>query len=84
MGRVSIAYVARFRYTDEPVLVTAAFCCPFCLRRASSVAIGPSGGDGTSVADCRCDRCDGTWIIVLNATQTLRMKLHPPMDVVIG
>jgi len=84
MGSVRIAYVARFDSVDEPAVVAAALSCPYCLRNASRVLLGPSDGDGTSVAHCRCNGCDEAWLIVLNSAQALRLRIHPPVDVVIG
>jgi hypothetical protein len=78
-----LADSARFQSADEAPVVAAAFCCPYCLRSASSVELGLSLDDGTSVADCRCDRCDAGWVIALNAMQTLRMRLCPPAGVVL-
>jgi hypothetical protein len=77
------ADTARFQCADVAPLVAAAFCCPYCLRSASSVALSPSFDDGTSDADCRCEGCDAEWAVVLNAMQTLRMRLCPPAGLVV-
>jgi hypothetical protein len=75
---------ARFQCADAAPLVAAAFCCAYCLRSASSVALWLSVDDGTSEATCRCDRCDEDWLVALSALQTLRMKLCPPADVALN
>jgi hypothetical protein len=75
---------ARFQCADEDAVVTAAFCCAYCLRSASSVALWLSVDDGTSEATCRCDRCDEEGLVALSVLQTLRMKLCPPADVAIN
>jgi hypothetical protein len=75
---------ARFQCADDDAIVSAAFCCAYCLRSASSVALWLSVDDGTSEATCRCDRCDAEWLVALSALQTLRMKLWPPADVALN
>jgi hypothetical protein len=78
-----VADIARFQCTDAAPVVAAAFCCPYCLRSASSVELSLSADDGTSDADCRCEACDARWPVALNAMQTLRMRLWPPDRLVV-
>ena len=75
-----VADAARFQVTDEAPLVAAAFCCPYCLRSASSVKLEILE-DGTADAACRCETCDARWEVALSAMQTLRMSLCPPAGV---
>ena len=76
--------VARFSGYDEPELVGAAFSCPYCLREPTGLELHGSAADGTSEAVCRCEPCDATWAVALDALQLMRMVLAPPRQLEIA
>jgi hypothetical protein len=67
---------ARFRPDDPDPLVQASFACSCCLRDPAAAAV-VHGADGTTV-QCRCDRCERTWTVLLAPEQGLRLQLRPP------
>ena len=64
---------ARFLAADSEELVSAAFACPICLRAATEVHLGDD------LADCVCTPCDRGWTVALDAFQTMRLALAPPV-----
>jgi hypothetical protein len=72
--------VARFGAHDDSALIAASFCCPYCLRAATAIALDEHDSYGTAEASCSCAECDSAWVVALNDEQWLRMVLAPPAD----
>ncbi len=68
--------MARFFPDDPDALVQASFACGYCLRQPAEATID-HGNDG-AVVDCRCDRCEYDWTVVLTGEQALRLLLREP------
>ena len=65
---------ARFFAADREELVSAAFACPTCLCAASEVRVG------ADLAECTCAPCERRWTVALDAFQTMRLALAPPVQ----
>jgi hypothetical protein len=81
---VSLLELARFGASDDPIIVEASFCCPYCLERPNGIELSDDFGEEGAAAACWCERCDAVWTVALTAVQSMRMRLAPPPGLPVG
>lgn len=74
---VILTDAARFSVDDTDALVAASFACPYCLRTPTRATFNLDEPNGSAVS-CRCDECQGSWVVAVNVGQAMRLAIAPP------